>query len=69
MYAGSFTYHLNEGETPLVALGYVVSIISAVLYLDLTLPVCRWGWTTRILTLAPTESSRYIRPHTVDVDT
>ena len=26
MYAGSFNYHLNEGETPLVAIGYVVSI-------------------------------------------
>lgn len=34
MYAGSFTYHLNEGETPLVALGYVVSTVSAVFVPD-----------------------------------
>ena len=27
MYAGSFMYHLNEGDTPLVAIGYVVSIL------------------------------------------
>lgn len=26
VYGGSFTYHLNEGDTPLVAVGFVVSL-------------------------------------------